>query len=144
MEKNRARVSPRSLPEGLARQGTRTFYARTALAAVLFGEPEGDRIAKALRKGPLFAPTLLRYEVGSVCVKKIRRHPGRRADLLAALDLVERMDLQEVEVPPVEAVDLAERTGLTLYDAAYLWLARSLGAALVTLDTRLEGASRET
>ena len=114
----------------------------SALAAILFGEPEGNRVAKALRRASLFAPTLLRYEVGSVCLKKIRRHPERRADLLAALDLVDRMDFQEVEVPPVEAVDLAERTGLTLYDAAYLWLARSLGVALVTLDTRLEAAMR--
>jgi predicted nucleic acid-binding protein len=115
----------------------------SALAAVLFGEPEGARIAKALGKGPLFAPTLLRYEVGSVCLKKIRRYPERRADLLATLDLLTRMDLEEVEVPPVETAELAERTGLTLYDATYLWLARSIGAALVTLDERLETAARD-
>lgn len=115
----------------------------SALAALLFGEPAGDKVAKALRKGPLFAPTLLRYEVASVCLKKIRRHPAWRANLLAALDLLARMDVQEVEVPPADAVELAERTGLTIYDAAYLWLARSLGAALVTLDSRLENAARE-
>ena len=115
----------------------------SALAAVLFGEPEGGRVAKALGKGPLFAPTLLRYEVGSVCLKKVRRHPARRADLLAALDLFTRMDLREVEVPPVETAELAERAGLTIYDAAYLWLARSIGAALVTLDEGLESAARD-
>lgn len=109
----------------------------SALAAVLFGEPEGARIAKALGKGPLFAPTLVRYEVASVCLKKIRRHPARRSDLLAAMDLFGRMDLREVEVPPVETVELAERAELTVYDAAYLWLARSIGAGLVTLDERL-------
>jgi predicted nucleic acid-binding protein len=115
----------------------------SALAALLFGEPEANQVAKALRRGPLFAPTLLRYEVASVCLKKIRRHPARRADLLAALDLLARMDLQEVEVPPADAVALAQRTGLTIYDAAYLWLARSVGAGLVTLDTRLESAARD-
>ena len=115
----------------------------SALAAVLFGEPEGGRVAKALGKGPLFAPTLLRYEVGSVCLKKIRRYPARRVDLLAALDLLTRMDLQEVEVPPVQMAELAERAGLTLYDAAYLWLARSIGGTLVTLDERLETAARD-
>lgn len=112
----------------------------SALAALLFGEPEGERVAKALGRGPLFAPTLLRYEVGSVCLKKIRRHPDRRANLLAALDLLGRMEVQEVEVPPVDAAELAERADLTAYDAAYLWLARSIGAELVTLDERLEAA----
>ena len=115
----------------------------SAIAALLFGEPAGDQVAKALRTGPLLAPTLLRYEVASVCLKKIGRHPARRAALLAALDLLARMDLQEVEVPPVDAVELAERTGLTIYDAAYLCLARAVGAALVTLDTRLENAALE-
>jgi len=32
---------------------------------------------------------------------------------------------------------LALRTGLTPYDASYLWLAGYLGADLVTLDERL-------
>jgi predicted nucleic acid-binding protein len=35
---------------------------------------------------------------------------------------------------------LAERIGLTTYDASYLWLARRTGAELVTLDRRLEAA----
>lgn len=115
----------------------------SALGAVLYGEPEGDRVVSALGKGPLFAPTLLRYEMASVCRTKIRRHPERRADLLAALGLLTRIDLQEVEVPPVEATELSERTDLTVYDAAYLWLARAIGAQLVTLDERLETAARD-
>ena len=114
----------------------------SALGAVLYGESEGDRVANALGTGPLFAPTLLRYEMASVCRTKIGRHPERRADLLAALGLLTRIDLQEVEVPPVEATELSERTGLTVYDAAYLWLARAIGAELVTLDERLEIAAR--
>lgn len=114
----------------------------SALGAVLYGEPEGGRVANALGKGPLFAPTLLRYEMASVCRTKIRRHPERRTDLLAALGLLTRIDLQEVEVPPVEVTELSERTGLTVYDAAYLWLARAMGAELVTLDARLEAAAR--
>lgn len=114
----------------------------SAIASVLFGEPAGGEVTNALGKGPLFAPTLLRYEVGSVCLKKIRRHPERRAHFLAGLDLLDRLDLREVEVPAVEIAQLAERTDLTVYDAAYLWLARSIGASLVTLDERLEAAVR--
>jgi predicted nucleic acid-binding protein len=35
---------------------------------------------------------------------------------------------------------LAAETGLTAYDASYLWLSRKLGAELVTLDTQLRKA----
>lgn len=115
----------------------------SALAAVLFGEPAGEKVTKALGRGPVFAPTLLRYEVGSVCLKKIRRHARRRADLLAGLELLPRLDIREVEVPAREATELAERAGLTVYDAAYLWLAQSIDAELVTLDERLGGAARD-
>jgi predicted nucleic acid-binding protein len=38
-------------------------------------------------------------------------------------------------------VELALETGLTAYDASYLWLARHLGAELVTLDKALETAA---
>jgi predicted nucleic acid-binding protein len=114
----------------------------SALAAVLFGEPAGQKVTKALGRGPVFAPTLLPYEVGSVCLKKIRRHSHRRTDLLASLELLHRLDIQEVEVPAGDATELAERTNLTVYDAAYLWLAASLDAELVTLDEALESAAK--
>ena len=38
------------------------------------------------------------------------------------------------------AVALALATGLTAYDASYLWLTRKLGAELVTLDQQLARA----
>ena len=40
------------------------------------------------------------------------------------------------------AIDLAERTKLSLYDASYLWLAQALDAELVTLDDKLTRANR--
>jgi predicted nucleic acid-binding protein len=38
-------------------------------------------------------------------------------------------------------VPLAEASELSFYDASYLWLSRSLGVPLVTLDTKLEAAA---
>jgi predicted nucleic acid-binding protein len=38
-------------------------------------------------------------------------------------------------------LELAESTGLTAYDASYLWLARELSAELVTLDGQLAKAA---
>jgi predicted nucleic acid-binding protein len=37
---------------------------------------------------------------------------------------------------------LANESGITVYDAAYLWLARELDAELVTLDRKLAEAAK--
>ncbi len=39
------------------------------------------------------------------------------------------------------ALEVAAATGPTAYDASYLWLARQLGAELVTLDRELAKAA---
>ena len=118
-----------------------TVVDASAVAALVFGEPEGTAVAARLEGHPVAAPTLLAYEIGSVCLKKVRRHPRRRRALLSALAMATRMAVEEVDVPMAEVVDLARATGLTVYDAAYLWLARALDVELVTLDERLRRAA---
>ena len=41
------------------------------------------------------------------------------------------------DIQPVDVALVASATGLTGYDASYLWLAGVLGADLVTLDSEL-------
>ena len=60
--------------------------------------------------------------------------------LTAAFRLREQLEVREAAVDYDAALDLAERTGLTVYDASYLWLARQPEAELVTLDVRLAKA----
>lgn len=112
----------------------------SAMAAVLFGEPNADDVVERL-EAPLLAPTLLRYEVANVGRTKIRRHPDRGEEILGSLGLLRRMGIQEVAVPAQEATRTARDHDLTAYDAAYLWLARFLGLELVTLDARLDAAA---
>lgn len=109
----------------------------SALAALLFGEPAGAEVAARLADRSLAAPTLLRYEVASVGLKKLARYPRQRAALSEALSLFERLEIRELPVPVVEVANLAREVRLTVYDAAYLWLARSLDCELVTLDREL-------
>ncbi len=115
----------------------------SAFAAILFGEPEAHEVAERLGGSRLVAPALLLFEVASVCLKKIRRHPERREQMLDAYARRKRIGVEEVEVTLDEVVTLAEQTDLTCYDAAYLWLATRLKADLVTLDKRLGGAAEE-
>jgi predicted nucleic acid-binding protein len=112
----------------------------SALGALLFGEPDGVAVAQRLREASLIAPALLPFEVANICLKKLRRHPDRRDALVAAFGMLERMEVSIAEVDHGEVLRLAERIGLTAYDASYVWLARRTGAELVTLDRRLEAA----
>jgi len=59
----------------------------SALAALLFGEPEAEAVADRLEGSSLFTPTLLGDEIASVCLKKLRRDPIRR-DVLLALSTI--------------------------------------------------------
>lgn len=52
------------------------------------------------------------------------------------------MSIAQHDVQVLETIELARRTGLSAYDASYLWLARHLGAELVTLDAKLANAAK--
>ncbi|MDE2228546.1 MAG: type II toxin-antitoxin system VapC family toxin [Alphaproteobacteria bacterium] len=116
----------------------------SALGALLFGEPEGRAVADRLRNAELIAPSLLGFEVANICLKKIRRHPAQRDALLEAFGMASRMPIATVEVEHADALGLAEETGLSAYDASYLWLSRRYGGELVTLDKRLTATARRS
>ena len=86
------------------------------------------------------APALPGFELATVCLVKARRPPDQAAALRAAFRLRARLGVEEVAVDQDEVLELAAATGLTAYDASTLWLARRLGADLVTLDRRLARA----
>ncbi len=114
----------------------------SAVAAALFVEPNGADVLERVRGCELASPTLLPYELANVCWKKIRRHPESRVGLLEALRSYARLGIAEHTVQADEVADLAVRLGLSAYDAAYVWVAGSLGSELVTLDKKLEHAHR--
>jgi predicted nucleic acid-binding protein len=122
--------------------GTIKVVDASALAAVVFEEPTTDEVAERLRDCDLVAPALLHFEMANVCWVKMRRTPEQHDALLAAFHMpglvVETLDVDHHAV-----VDLALRTGLTTYDASYLWLARDLAIELVTLDRRLAEAAEK-
>lgn len=114
----------------------------SAVAALLFGEPEGEAVSRRLTGRPLVAPLLLPFEVANACLVKARRHPESRDALFAAHGLLGSLGIRLYPVAGEALVDLAQRTGLTAYDAAYLLLAHLLDADLVTLDRKLAAATK--
>jgi predicted nucleic acid-binding protein len=58
----------------------------------------------------------------------------------ALLSALPGLAAETLDVDQDAVVRLAVQTGLTTYDASYLWLANDLGIELVTLDRRLATA----
>jgi predicted nucleic acid-binding protein len=114
----------------------------SAVAAVIFFEPRRGEVEKALSGANLHAPALIRYELATVCLKKIRERPSERTAILAAFGALDSFEIQEIQTAFEQAIQVAEDGRLSLYDASYLWLARSMNVDLVTLDEKLKRAAR--
>lgn len=112
----------------------------SVLAALLFAEPEADRIANALKDVELLAPSLIRYELASVCLKKCQRVPDQRGALLSQLGEYRRLRVLEAEVPAADLALIGEEAGVSAYDSAYLWVSLQTAAPLRTLDRKLAAA----
>jgi len=114
----------------------------SAVAALMFGEPEADAIAEGLGGEDLAAPWLLPFEVANVAAMKLRRRSATRRALEAGLGMLPRLGIALYPASALDLLAIADRSGLTAHDAAYLALAAALDADLVTLDRKLERAWR--
>ncbi len=120
----------------------RVVVDASALAAVIFNEPGSEVVDARLDAAQVFAPALLQFELANVAWKKIRKNPSAGVVILSALrSALDDGGIEWVDINPIDVVLVAQATGLTPFDASYLWLAGSLGADLVTLDKRLAAAS---
>jgi predicted nucleic acid-binding protein len=116
-----------------------TVVDASAVAAVLFDEPESEPLLAAVR-GDLVAPTLLLYELASVCTTKLIRRPSQTGETLARYALFDELSIEFEEPDWGKLPSLAVAWSLSAYDAAYLQLALKRADTLLTLDARLAAA----
>jgi predicted nucleic acid-binding protein len=110
----------------------------SAIAAIVFDEPRRAEMEARLIGAMLHAPALIDVEMASVCLKKLRDRAYPRNIVLRMYAAYDRLAMNTTDVDLPDVVLLAEKTGLSLYDACYAWLARKLNAELVTADIKLE------
>lgn len=109
------------------------------------GSEAVDKLADRIDAETIVVPAVWRLEVGNALLTALRRERLARKDvqrllaLVAALPVEQDLPLDDAAYARVMAI--AERFGLTSYDAAYLELAKRRGVALATLDARLRQAS---
>lgn len=109
----------------------------SALAAIAFAEAGAEAVIDEIDGHRLHAPTLVVFELMNVAWKRAKKQPAATALFLEALEVLDGLGLRFRGIDHGEVVRLGLATGLTAYDASYLWLARALGMPLVTLDKKL-------
>ena len=109
----------------------------SVLAAITFGEPRAGEALALTRGRRLLAPSLLRYEMAQVAVRKCLAAVDNAGPVEAAFAASLGVPVRLVEPSWTAVLALARENALTAYDAAYLQLALELDVPLATLDTRL-------
>lgn len=111
------------------------------LCAMLFDEPTATVARQIITGREFHAPWLIDHEVASVASKKLRTG-WIATEVIPILDDFVRMDIEHHPTSVTGAFELAQRYGLSTYDAAYLWLAAHLKVPLATFDEKLARAAK--
>lgn len=115
----------------------------SAIVSVGFREATADGMRRLARGQDLHAPRLLWEEVANSAWKKVRATPADTDPLLQQWRDLRDVPVTLHEVELASVLTLAIETGLTVYDACYLWLAEHLDTLVITLDERLMRVARE-
>jgi predicted nucleic acid-binding protein len=125
------------------------FVLDASLALQWFLEDEADRrfsldVLASLSEKRATVPILWFYEVGNGLVMACRRKRISLAQVEGFLTRLKALPIDATQQTPAETLELpalAQRYGLTNYDAAYLGLAMSADLPLATTDKLLRGAA---
>jgi predicted nucleic acid-binding protein len=117
-------------------------------AAWIYSDETTDAVRQVLElvtMNSAWVPALWRLEVANILEMGVRR---RRTDASFRDAMLADLALLPIQIDPetdrqawTSTMRLAERYGLTLYDAAYLELARRRALPLATLDVELRAAA---
>lgn len=86
---------------------------------------------------PVAVPELLFYEIANVLATKSRLTPDESRLAFSAIIDMELESYHLGTADYVKSMNLAQRLGVSAYDAAYVSLAEKLSVPLVTADRRL-------
>ena len=123
-------------------------FVLDASIAMTWAVPEEDDLlatatVRALDADYAAVPALFWFEIRNALLVNERRGRLRPFETQAFLVQLDRLPIRIDRQPDSDAVlDRARRHRLTVYDAAYLELARRLAVPLATLDRRLVAAGQ--
>jgi predicted nucleic acid-binding protein len=116
--------------------------ASVALAVLDDNDPAGDAMARwADELRMILVPVVFWIEVANILVRRRRLSAPDVSGALSDLGLSGIQVADRGHLGLEAAVVLADRHGLSVYDATYLWLAMDVDGELATFDTALVRAA---
>ena len=117
--------------------------ASVALTLVLPDEhADGlDELLETIARTGALAPTVWTFEVASGIAMARRRGRIDSGASDAALEVVSGFPMEFVHPRSADLVEMAGRTGLTVYDASYLTVCLAHGLPLATVDSGMRRAA---
>ena len=109
----------------------------SAIVDALVGDPANPALLELIAAEDLHAPTLIDYEVASALRGHVLGGKLNSERMNEAVEDFVDLTIDRYQMSAMMADVLALRDNYTVYDAAYVVLAHSLGAPLVTADTKL-------
>ena len=96
-------------------------------------------IASATYNCSFFAPFFLKYETINVCKSVASHQQIPISHMLPRIHQLSKIHIEySLDVPVEELFSLSLEKNISVYDAAYVWLAKEKSASLCTLDTKLQ------
>jgi predicted nucleic acid-binding protein len=89
----------------------------TIIIAVVINEPHKEALVEKTKRATLIAPASLPWEVGNALSAMFKQRRLGLEEAKAALDSYAQIPLQLVDVPLVDAVQLASQLKIYAYDA---------------------------
>ncbi|HEY1941818.1 MAG TPA: type II toxin-antitoxin system VapC family toxin [Roseiarcus sp.] len=124
------------------------FVADASIVAAWLLPDEDDPLSRAalqaLRRDKVIAPAILWFEVRNVLIVSERRGRLDEERTNTAISILNRLPI-EIDGAPndMQAIRLARRHRLSVYDACYLELTLRTELPLATRDARLQNAAIE-
>jgi len=113
----------------------------TVVIAVITNEPHKPRLIQMTQGADLRAPRSLHWEVGNAFSAMFRQRRISLDDALRAIDVMNHIAIDLVDIPLDGAVRLANDLGIYAYDAYMIHCAKMNGCPLLTLDQGLRNAA---
>lgn len=115
----------------------------SVIAAWCFREPRSEEALALFSGAELYAPLLLAYELTSIARRKAVTYPDKARLIEQALMTALSLPIRWSDVNHLAVMRTAVTAKITTYDASYLYLAKKIGAPLLTFDNELERVSRD-
>ena len=115
---------------------------KSALIAVIVGEPERNKIIEITKGNTLIGPGSIPWEIGNAFSAMFKRNRLTIEAAQEGLSIFSGIPLRYIEPDFVKVLQLSKQTNMYAYDAYFLDCAIRHKAPLLTLDKKLKTSAQ--